>query len=209
MSMKPAYPLPGPSRRKLKVSSYPQVTQLNVNNVFVGKNISGVDKNAPRKPLTAFMLFMKARRSSSEYVASLPFKERNRLLGAEWSELPKDEKQAYCSKAAEEREKYKVLLAEYKSTDAYKAWLASSDNHVKKSKGKRGLARESEPNPYESNFKVSIFTGDFLQYNRLREVVLRQLKKQVRIILLLLFRYITVMECITNLYRYDTKITLD
>ncbi|THD23965.1 High mobility group protein 20A [Fasciola hepatica] len=137
-----------------------------------------VDKNAPRKPLTAFMMFMKERRSNSESLASLPFGERNRILGAEWSQMSKEQKQVYSSRAAEERAKYNVLLAEYKSSESYKTWLASNEGYVKNPKRKKGVQPEAERDSRESNFRVSIFTTEFLQYNRLREVVLRQLKKQ-------------------------------
>lgn len=140
-----------------------------------------VDKNAPRKPLTAFMMFMKERRSTCENLASLTFRERNRILGAEWSQMSNEQKQIYCSRAAEEREKYNALLAEYKCSDSYKAWLASNDgNHIKKPRRKKGESSVPERDSRESDFKVSIFTTEFLQYNRLREVILRQLKKQVR-----------------------------
>ncbi|CAH8599278.1 unnamed protein product [Schistosoma turkestanicum] len=144
------------------------------------------DKNAPRRPLSAFMLFMKKRREESEYIASKPFSERNRIISTEWAALSAEEKQIYTDQAAEARESYKKLFAEYKTTDNYKKWLASNEM-INTNGSKAGCKRpvkqmshnKNNNNNIEEDCKISIFTHEFLEYNRLREVILRQLKKQV------------------------------
>ncbi|KAA3672060.1 uncharacterized protein DEA37_0004840 [Paragonimus westermani] len=141
------------------------------------------DKNAPKKPPTAFMLFMKQRRLQSKHLASLSFGERNRAVGAEWGALTFEEKAVFFDQAKEEREKYSQLFTEYKKSDAYKAWLASTENTETKGKksngksGKRSLSSDAS-GTVQPDFKVPIFTHEFLEYNRLREAILRQLKKQ-------------------------------
>ncbi|CAH8679650.1 High mobility group protein 20A [Schistosoma haematobium] len=142
------------------------------------------DKNAPRRPLSAFMLFMKKRRQESEYIASQSFSDRNRIIATEWAALSAEEKQVYTDQAAEDRESYKKLFAEYKTTDNYKKWLASNET-VNANGPKAGCKRpvkqisHTKNNDIEADCKISIFTHEFLEYNRLREVILRQLKKHV------------------------------
>nr|CAX73377.1 High mobility group protein 20A [Schistosoma japonicum] len=143
------------------------------------------DKNAPRRPLSAFMLFMKKRRQESEYIASKSFSDRNRIVSAEWAALSAEEKQVYTDQAAEGRESYKKLFAEYKTTDNYKNWLASNQivnaNSSKASCKRSGKLKRQISHPRNSDTnsdcKISIFTHEFLEYNRLREVILRQLKR--------------------------------
>ncbi|CAH8650570.1 unnamed protein product [Schistosoma mattheei] len=115
------------------------------------------DKNAPRRPLSAFMLFMKKRRQESEYIASQSFSDRNRIIATEWAALSAEEKQK---------------------------WLASNET-VNANGPKAGCKRpvkqisHTKNNDIEADCKISIFTHEFLEYNRLREVILRQLKKHV------------------------------
>ncbi|CAH8649157.1 unnamed protein product [Heterobilharzia americana] len=141
------------------------------------------DKNAPRKPLSAFTIFLKKRRQESEYIASQPFAERSRIIAAEWAVLSVEEKQMYIGQAAEARESYKKLFAEYKNTDAYKNWLASNKATDANGGSKAGSGKmKNQISHYGNNdlgadFKISIFTHEFLEYNRLREVILRQLRK--------------------------------
>ncbi|CAH8596458.1 unnamed protein product [Dicrocoelium dendriticum] len=141
------------------------------------------DKNAPRKPPSAFMLFMRQQRLQSAELASLPFGERNRVVGAEWSKLSAEKKAEFFNQAKVEREKYNQSLAEYKKSDTYKNWLASAENLGKSAskKGRRSGKLSSSIGNSASNqpdFKIPIFTHEFLEYNKLRETVLRQLKKQ-------------------------------
>ncbi|GAA31213.2 High mobility group protein 20A [Clonorchis sinensis] len=137
------------------------------------------DKNAPRKPPTAFMLYVKQRRLQSEQLASLAFGERNRILGSEWSNLPADQKAGFFNEAKELRDKYTQLLAEYKKSDAYKDWLASAGStEMQKTKARGKHKLDPISGSVQPDCKIPIFTHEFLEYNRLREVVLRQLKKQ-------------------------------
>ncbi|CAL8093941.1 unnamed protein product [Calicophoron daubneyi] len=140
------------------------------------------DKNAPRRPPTAFMLFVKDRRAASEHLASLPFGERNRLLGNEWSVLPEDKRAEYVKQSAEQRSAYKKQMTEYKASDAYKTWLntvAKNAENEPRAGGKGRKRREIQSEgPATPDCKISIFTHEFLEYNKLREVILRQLKKQ-------------------------------
>ncbi|CAH8862112.1 unnamed protein product [Trichobilharzia szidati] len=147
------------------------------------------DKNAPRRPLSAFNLFMRKRRQESEVIASKPFGERNRIVSAEWANLSVEDRQMYTDQAAEARESYKKLFAEYKTTDSYKNWLASNQMAATNA-SKSGCKKSRKPqkqmypggnnnNTLDDDFRISIFTQEFLEYNRLREATLRQLKKQI------------------------------
>ena len=87
-----------------------------------------------KKPLNAFMLYMKEQRQ--KVVAECTLKESaaiNQILGRKWHALSKDEQQKYYDRARAEREKHLEL---------YPGWSAR-DNYGKRKKRKkevRGIA---------------------------------------------------------------------
>lgn len=144
-------------------------------------------KNAPRRPLSSFALFVRQRKLTCPEIASKSIAELNRLLASEWSTMSADDKQVFQDEANKERVDYKRAYEEYKQTNEYKNWLELKNKQkgLVKSKGNLKDCRKKRANQvqqddaYEDKCRVSIFTVEFLEYNRIRELTLRQLKKQV------------------------------
>lgn len=145
--------------------------------------------NAPTRPRSSFNLFMQSRLSQSAEISSRTFAERSRILGGEWSALSKEDKQMFNEQATREREKYKEDLAAYKNTQEYKDWVAKHEGEQAASVnkgGKRPIKLQMDPDGDLSDSisskvaRIPIFTHEFLEYNRQREMSLRQLRKQVR-----------------------------
>jgi hypothetical protein len=83
-----------------------------------------------KKPLNAFMLYMKEQRA--KVVSECTLKESaaiNQILGRKWHALSKEEQQKYYEMARKEREKHMVL---------YPGWSAR-DNYGKRKKTKEGF----------------------------------------------------------------------
>ncbi|KAM7541920.1 hypothetical protein Aperf_G00000004772 [Anoplocephala perfoliata] len=142
--------------------------------------------NAPHKPSSAFILFLRYRCSQSSDLNSLPFVEKRRRISTEWASLAQEQKQIYIDQATAERKIYEEKFAEYKKTDEYKQWLAKNANN-KSSRGKTGkFAKDMNgdadcfDDEFASKFRrIPIFTPEFLEYNRQREMQLRNLRKEV------------------------------
>jgi len=72
------------------------------------------DKNAPKKPCSAFFWFSREKRS--EFKAKNPdagFGEMGKLIGSAWRQLSDDEKKPYNEKAAKDKERYQQEMSTY------------------------------------------------------------------------------------------------
>lgn len=84
------------------------------------------DKNAPKKPQTAFFLYSGHVRE--EVKQSLPEENRRKVvlitkkIGAMWKALEESEKTSWKAKADKLKEKYKETLAEYKKSPEFAAY---------------------------------------------------------------------------------------
>lgn len=142
--------------------------------------------NAPQKPSNAFMLFLRHRCNQSSDLSSLPFVEKRRHISTMWASLAQEQKQIYIDQATAERRTYEKKFAEYKKTDEYKQWLAKNANN-KSSRGKTGKFvkdMNGDAGYFDDEFafkfrRIPIFTPEFLEYNRKREMQLRNLRKEV------------------------------
>ncbi|KAJ3275298.1 FACT complex subunit [Borealophlyctis nickersoniae] len=75
------------------------------------------DANAPKRPLTSYMLFQKEKRN--EVVSgnpSMPVPEVSKRLGEMWKALSNEEKKRYEDMAKEAKEQYKVAIDEYEAS---------------------------------------------------------------------------------------------
>uniref|UniRef100_A0A5K3ESG5 HMG box domain-containing protein n=1 Tax=Mesocestoides corti TaxID=53468 RepID=A0A5K3ESG5_MESCO len=140
--------------------------------------------NAPSRPRSAFNLYMQYRLSHDEDLVARPFIERRRLIGGEWSAMSQQQKQIYRDQAICEREKYLKEFDEYKKTDEYKEWIAKQEISQSLKRGKKTTGKHNVEDGLgdgvSSKFRrVPIFTQEFLEYNRQREMSLRHLRKQV------------------------------
>ncbi|VUZ47860.1 unnamed protein product, partial [Hymenolepis diminuta] len=142
--------------------------------------------NAPQKPTSAFMYFLRHQCSQSNDLDSLSFNEKRSYASKIWQSMTREQKQVYYDKVRAEQKAYDVKLAEYKKTDEYKQWLVKHENS-RTARGKGGKSTkdtngdaDSIDDEFSSKFRrIEIFTPEFLDYNKQREMQLRNLRKEV------------------------------
>ena len=72
------------------------------------------DPNAPKKPLTAFMLYTNARRPDvTKKSPGVKITEISSLIGNEWNDLTEDEKNIWREKSKDEKLMYELKLYNY------------------------------------------------------------------------------------------------
>lgn len=133
------------------------------------------DLTAPRQPLTGYVRFLNDRREKFRAEnPNMPFAEITKVLAAEWSALPHDQKQQYLNAAEQDRERYLQEVAAYKQSEAYKLFSEQQASKKPKDEGEETL---QEPENDVSGYDIPIFTEEFLDHNKAREAELRQLRK--------------------------------
>jgi len=162
---------------------------------------------APKQPLSGYVHFLNERRESVRGEnPDITFSDLSKKLAAEWSALDETEKNKYNDMARRDKDRYDKEFADYQHTDSYKQYLESqrdqggngsgADQRQKKKKKTTGssLARDSKRNSFDesdgemvvaeplrensNSFDIPIFTEEFLDHNKARELELRQLRKQ-------------------------------
>ncbi|TPX44588.1 hypothetical protein SeMB42_g01541 [Synchytrium endobioticum] len=77
------------------------------------------DPHAPKKALTAFMLFSKEYRPKiKEENPDVTFGDVGKLLGAAWNKLSDKEKEPFKAKEKDEKARYEVDIAKYNASKA-------------------------------------------------------------------------------------------
>lgn len=153
------------------------------------------DANAPRMPLNGYVRYLNAHRERVKVANPLcNFAEITKLLAAEWSSLPAEEKKKYLEEAEKAKEKYLKELEEYQQTETYKLFVAqqkensernnssttnenTTGGHKRDSKGDNASTLSDLPGSDSPTFDIPIFTEEFLDHNKMREQELRQLRK--------------------------------
>ncbi|KAJ3288646.1 Non-histone chromosomal protein 6 [Borealophlyctis nickersoniae] len=75
------------------------------------------DPNAPKKPLSGFIIFSNENRQRiKEENPSAEFRDMGRLLGAAWKELSDAEKEVYNKKKEEDKKRYEREVAAYQKS---------------------------------------------------------------------------------------------
>jgi len=163
---------------------------------------------APKQPLSGYVHFLNERRESVRGEnPDISFSDLSKKLAAEWSALGEPEKNKYNDLAKRDKDRYDKEFSEYQQTESYKHYLESQreqenggsvggDQRVKKKKKTAGssIARDSKRNSFDesdgevvvsepqrensNSFDIPIFTEEFLDHNKARELELRQLRKQ-------------------------------
>ncbi|XP_040273700.1 SWI/SNF-related matrix-associated actin-dependent regulator of chromatin subfamily E member 1-related [Bufo bufo] len=153
-----------------------------------GKKRKKVLPNGPKAPVTGYVRFLNERREQIRTQhPDLPFPEITKMLGAEWSTLPTQEKQRYLDDAEREKQQYIKELREYQQSEAYKMCAEKIQEKMKNEEsstlsatnvlnGHTQKATDSQ-NEILSAFDVPIFTEEFLDHNKVREAELRRLRK--------------------------------
>ncbi|KAI0842902.1 hypothetical protein F5Y06DRAFT_76125 [Hypoxylon sp. FL0890] len=79
------------------------------------------DENAPERPPSAYVLFSNKMREDLKG-QNLTFTEIAKLVGENWQNLTRDEKEPFERQAHEAKERYNRELADYKKTDEYRKY---------------------------------------------------------------------------------------
>jgi len=82
------------------------------------------DENRPKKPSTAYFLFMADKREETKKnFPKLDHKQLISKLGELWSKLPNKTKEPYVKKAEEDKIKWQNDVIEYEKTDEFKKYI--------------------------------------------------------------------------------------
>jgi hypothetical protein len=81
------------------------------------------DKNAPKRPATAFFIFAnEVRAEVRENNPEASIGQIGKILGQEWGNLDEDRKEAYKAQNEKAKAKYQKALAAYKKTRKFAAY---------------------------------------------------------------------------------------
>lgn len=106
------------------------------------------DKNAPKRPLTGFLLYGNDLRAQDENIKSLPVTQQAGAIANMWRDLDEDVKQQYNQRSEELKEKYKQEMEVYEKSDAYREFQqkkkdADEEEGTTKRKRRRGPVKMS------------------------------------------------------------------
>ncbi|XP_076058313.1 high mobility group protein 20A-like isoform X2 [Oratosquilla oratoria] len=146
------------------------------------------DTNAPKGPLSGYMLFMSEQRELIRQTNSrATFHEITKMVANKWASLDPEEKQKFLDAAEADKERYQREMGEYRKTDAYKKFVQKqkkeeSRPNKKARKEDEGQSVKEEslpevPSSLYSALEIPIFTEEFLNHNKAREAELRQLRR--------------------------------
>lgn len=78
------------------------------------------DKNAPKRPLTGFLLYGNYLRANNEQIKALPVTQQATSIAQMWRELDEGVKQKYNQESEKLKVQYRKNMAEYEKSDSYK-----------------------------------------------------------------------------------------
>merc|ERR1712060_521154 len=115
--------------------------------------------NAPKKPMTAYFLWMKKNRR--KVVQTMPIgyniKQLSGKLSKMWAALPDKEKAKYTNKSKKEMKVYEKLVAAYKHTSNYKMFQKKKQEYTI---SKTGKFRKDANRPKAPNTAYFLFMAD-------------------------------------------------
>jgi len=93
-----------------------------------------VDPNAPKKPLTSYMLYMQAQRASVMAAnPALKFGEVSKKISEDWKVLTEAQKKVYTDKAADDKKRFEAEMKNYKPP----VWSDDESENRPKKKAKK------------------------------------------------------------------------
>ncbi|XP_018572141.1 protein pangolin, isoforms A/H/I/S-like isoform X3 [Anoplophora glabripennis] len=157
LSSHPAIVTPGPKQELPDLNHRSQMDHKN--NIDGKNNQDSNEKKKPhiKKPLNAFMLYMKEMRA--KVVAECTLKESaaiNQILGRRWHSLTREEQAKYYEKARQERQLHMQLYPGWSARDNYgygtkkkkrkkeRTPIESGGNSMKKCRARYGLDQQSQ-----------------------------------------------------------------
>ena len=133
------------------------------------------DGNAPKKPVSGYVLFMNERRETlSKENIGMPLAEITKLVGEEWSSMSTEQKAIFLDKAEKQKETY---LKEQKSeqNEPCKKYVKTIHNNTSNHNCNSSKFEKKKTSP--KTFDDPIFTESFLDYNKAKESELHQLNR--------------------------------
>ncbi|OQS54268.1 hypothetical protein EHP00_1849 [Ecytonucleospora hepatopenaei] len=100
------------------------------------------DPNAPKRPLSSYMIYSQEIRQTDEEIKKLSITEQTKAISSLWNELSEEEKKPYVEKAAKAKEEYTKKLEEYKQSDEYKKFMEEQEEPKKSKKSKEKMTGE-------------------------------------------------------------------
>lgn len=83
-------------------------------NVQVAKKKAKKDKDAPKRPLSAYFFYIQERRETlKKEKPSLENKELIKTMGEEWNKLSDEDKKPYVKKAEADKKRYQEEMKAY------------------------------------------------------------------------------------------------
>lgn len=103
------------------------------------------DPNAPKRPLSAYFIFMgKKRTEVKEQNADLSTAQVAKKLGAMWKTMTPEDKKVYDDEAAKLKADYLVVKAEYDKNKPPSEWETDESDSGKKGKKEKSISRSSK-----------------------------------------------------------------
>lgn len=89
------------------------------------------DKNAPKRPLSGFILYGNHIRNTNESVKAMPIRDQASAIGKMWKEADDSTKDKFNKEADKLKEEYVIKRAEYEKTDEYRDFIQQSKGEAK------------------------------------------------------------------------------
>lgn len=120
------------------------------------------DKNAPKRPLTGFLLYGNDLRKNDSSIKALPVTQQATAIAKNWKELSETEKNSYNQQSEILKQAYKNELSVYEQSDAYKDFKVAKaefkDSKIK-TKKRQGSTKMSGYRLFVKENKDSINEG--------------------------------------------------
>lgn len=119
------------------------------------------DKNAPKRPLSSFILFGNQMRKNNNEIKNLPIQEQASAIGKMWRDASEATKEEFNKKAVQLKEEYVRKRKAYEETDEYREFQKMSKEGLKEGKvKKRGPSKMSGYRLFVSECKDAAGSDD-------------------------------------------------
>jgi len=119
------------------------------------------DPNQPKRPITAYMFFMKLKRA--EFAAKYPdmkFIDLSKKMAAEWKSLDKEDKKPYDEENRKDKIRYEKEMKNYKKPDSSSSSDDSSEEKPRKRKPAKKRPKKDPNAPKRAVNAYMFFTKD-------------------------------------------------
>ncbi|CAJ0647567.1 19335_t:CDS:2 [Entrophospora sp. SA101] len=117
------------------------------------------DKNAPVKPLSAYVMF--SHKVREEYQGkNISFPDMAKIVGDRWKSIPAEEKEMIENEAAKAKEEYLAAMTVYKTTDKWKQYQEYLRDFKEKHDPNCKLSSDRESNKGRKRSKFNVNSPD-------------------------------------------------